>query len=200
MSDTTSGNRQVAVLRAINVGGHNVKMERLRALFTELGCTRVETLIASGNVLFDPPVTRAKRSASRDGALEAAVEAHLHAALGYAVATFIRSPEEIARAAAHEWDAGEDSLAPLNGIIPTTVVGFLKSVPGAEAVARVTALGSETDQFRFDGRELYWLCRTHLGESKIAGGLLEKALGMPMTMRNITTVRKLAAKSTSQTK
>ena len=45
--------RYVAFLRAINVGGHVVKMERLRALFEDLGFAKVETLIASGNVIFE---------------------------------------------------------------------------------------------------------------------------------------------------
>ncbi len=42
----------VAFLRAINVGGHNVKMEVLRALFEAQGYADVATFIASGNVIF----------------------------------------------------------------------------------------------------------------------------------------------------
>ena len=45
--------RFIAFLRAINVGGHNVKMEELRVLFESLGFTNVETFIASGNVIFE---------------------------------------------------------------------------------------------------------------------------------------------------
>ena len=41
--------RYIAFLRAINVGGHTVKMDQLRALFEELGLSNVETFIASGN-------------------------------------------------------------------------------------------------------------------------------------------------------
>ena len=58
-----SATRYVAFLRAINVGGHVVKMDRLRNLFEALGFSGVRTFIASGNVLFD--------SAARNtGALE----------------------------------------------------------------------------------------------------------------------------------
>ena len=42
----------IAFLRGINVGGHRVKMDRLRAIFAELGLKDVSTFIASGNVLF----------------------------------------------------------------------------------------------------------------------------------------------------
>ena len=57
------------------------------------------------------------------------------------------------------------------------------------------ALGSDTDAFHMHGRELYWLCRVRLSDSPLfSGTLLPKTIGVPTTMRNITTVRKLAAK------
>jgi uncharacterized protein (DUF1697 family) len=74
----------VAFLRAINVGGHLVKMDELRGLFEALGFTNVETFIASGNVIFDSKATNVK-------SLERKIEKHLEASLGYAVTTFIRS-------------------------------------------------------------------------------------------------------------
>ena len=45
--------RHIAFLRAINITGRTIKMDRLRALFAELGLANVATFIASGNVLFD---------------------------------------------------------------------------------------------------------------------------------------------------
>jgi uncharacterized protein (DUF1697 family) len=56
--------RQVAFLRAINVGGHIVKMERLRMIFESLGLKEVETFIASGNVVFAPRAGTLRRSSS----------------------------------------------------------------------------------------------------------------------------------------
>ena len=44
----------IALLRGINVGGHNkIKMVELRQLFEMLGFSRVQTYIQSGNVLFE---------------------------------------------------------------------------------------------------------------------------------------------------
>ena len=44
----------VALLRGVNVGGKNkVPMADLRACVEGLGCTKVQTYIASGNVLFE---------------------------------------------------------------------------------------------------------------------------------------------------
>ncbi len=45
--------RYVAFLRAINLPGRNVKMDRLRSTFVSLGLDNVDTFIASGNVIFD---------------------------------------------------------------------------------------------------------------------------------------------------
>ncbi len=67
--------RYVAFLRAINVGGHTVKMDYLRMLFEALGFSNVETFIASGNVIFDSKATSAK-------ALEKRIEHCLAEALG----------------------------------------------------------------------------------------------------------------------
>ena len=69
--------RSIAFLRAINVGGHTVKMDRLRTLFEELGYANVATYIASGNVIFEMP-----RMSTQT--LEAQIEHHLQQALGYA--------------------------------------------------------------------------------------------------------------------
>ena len=45
--------KYAAFLRAINVGGRVVKMDRLRTLFEAAGLRGVETFIASGNVVFE---------------------------------------------------------------------------------------------------------------------------------------------------
>src|SRR6267143_6677915 len=84
--------KYAALLRAINVGGHTVKMEHLRSLFAAIGFSNVETFIASGNVIFDSP--------SKDGpALERKIEKHLQATLGYEVKTFVRTVSEMAAVA-----------------------------------------------------------------------------------------------------
>ena len=81
----------IALLRGINVGGHRVKMERLCALFGELELTNVRSFIQSGNIFFETNETDV-------AALAARIEAHLAMALGYAVPTFLRTPEQLKRA------------------------------------------------------------------------------------------------------
>lgn len=173
--------RYIAFLRAINVGGHTVKMDHLRVLFEGLGFAQVETYIASGNVAF-----RAWVGSPRS--LEEKIEAHLEQALGYAVATFIRTPGELAAVAQYEPFPAAD----IEG--GALYAGFLSEAPSAEAREKVLAFGNEVDTFHIYGREVYWLARKGMGQSTVSGARLEKALGLPATFRNISTVRKLAEK------
>ena len=43
----------VALLGSINVGGNRLKMEELRAALEDAGFANVQTVVASGNVLFE---------------------------------------------------------------------------------------------------------------------------------------------------
>ena len=175
--------RFVAFLRAINVGGHTVKMEHLRGLFEALGFLHVETFIASGNVIFESPITNIR-------SLEQEIESHLQRSLGYSVTTFIRSTAELATIANYkpftpaELDTEGNSL----------YIAFLSDLPAAEAQQKLIAFRTDIDDFHFHGRELYWLCRKKMSDSLFSGALLEKTIGLPATIRNSTTVKKLAAK------
>lgn len=174
--------KYVAFLRAINVGGHTVKMDYLRGLFEAIGFTNVETFIASGNVIFDSKSKSAK-------ALEKKIADYLQETLGYGVSTFIRSTSELAAVAQHKPFPDSESNS-----AGTLYIAFLTDVPSNEAKSKLMSFTTETDKFHVLGRELYWLCRTKLSESVFSGALLEKTVGMQATFRNSTTVRKIAAK------
>ncbi|MFF7988528.1 DUF1697 domain-containing protein [Kitasatospora xanthocidica] len=90
MTTTTT---YIAFLRAVNVGGRTVKMERLRALFAELGLGNVRSYIQSGNVFFttDGPAGAAERAA-----LTRRIEEHLEQALGFPVPVMLRTVDEVA--------------------------------------------------------------------------------------------------------
>ena len=174
--------KYIAFLRAINVGGNRVvKMDRLRAMFEDLGYSEVATFIASGTVAFT--------SASADAlALEAQIERKLARELGYEVATFLRTVQEVSAIARHDpFEAGPTAVA------STLMIGFLRSAPAKAVRERVMGYRSDNDDFHVRGRELYWLVRPNVLGSKVSGALLEKALG-PTTLRNVTTVRRLAAR------
>jgi uncharacterized protein (DUF1697 family) len=175
--------KYVAFLRAINVGGHTVRMDQLRSLFETLGFSNVETFIASGNVIFD------SRSKSTK-ALETKIERCLHDALGYEVRTFIRSTTELAQIAKYE----PFKAAELKAQGCALYIAFLESIPGDEARQKLLPYINEIDDLHVFGREVYWLCRSKMGESQFSGARLEKLFGMRGTFRNSTTVKKIASK------
>jgi uncharacterized protein (DUF1697 family) len=64
----------VALLRAVNVGGRgSLKMTDLRAVAAGLGFTAVQTLLQSGNLVFE---AKGKKAAALEQALRAALKKH----------------------------------------------------------------------------------------------------------------------------
>ena len=174
--------RYVAFLRAINVGGRVVKMEVLRSEFERLGFRSVETFIASGNVIFETKSTSV-------AAIEDRVEKALHAKLGYEVATFVRTLEQVAAIARHQ--AFPPAAVAKCGAFS---VGMLKfDLPKATRTA-LAALKTEVDDFHANGAELYWICALRQSESKVSNAVFERTLKMKATFRGIKTMEKLAAK------
>lgn len=175
-------NRYIAFLGGINVSGRRVKMDHLRRLFEHLGLLDVETFIASGNVFF--------KSAEQDvRVLQTLIERHLEAELGYNVPTFIRTPEDVS-AVATIWPFPEPPPA------EHTLSVMLLDEPLAEEMGQaLVAYQTPMDAFRVGGREVYWLCRGKITASMVNWTLLGKSVTLPrVTVRNVTTIRKLAAK------
>jgi uncharacterized protein (DUF1697 family) len=172
----------VAFLGGINVGGHRVKMDRLRSLFEELQLRNVSTFIASGNVLFS--------STKKDTAkLEAAIEQHLETSLGYRVPVFLRTNEELAAALRYEpFDrrAIEDAGHRLH-------ICFRRG-PWTEAeLAILRSATTPMDELHGCGREMYWLFRGNkITESLLKWPSLNKKMGAS-TARNVTMLRRLLA-------
>ncbi len=177
--------RFIAFLRAINVGGHTVKMDYLRQLFESLGFSGVETFIASGNVVFETTAKNAKNAQ----ALERQIEKKLREALSYEVATFLRTGAELAAIANYKPFRPSElaAAAALN-------IAFLADTLDDKSSQKLMALRTEIDDFHVHGREIYWLCRKKQSESTISNAVLEKTLGRPSTLRGANTVKKMAAK------
>ncbi|MFZ1041068.1 MAG: DUF1697 domain-containing protein [Anaerolineales bacterium] len=174
--------KYIAFLRAINVGGHTVKMDALRGFFESLGFLNVETFIASGNVLFE---TGSKDS----GVLEKKIESKLREALGYHVATFVRTDAELKAIAEYKPfpQSQLDAATAFN-------VAFLKESLDDQRTKKVMSLRTGIDDFHVHGRELYWLCKKKQSDSTFSNAVLEKTLGRPSTIRGVNTIQKIAVK------
>ena len=80
---------QIALLRAVNVGGRgSLKMSDLRAVAEGLGFTNVRTLLQSGNLVFE--------AKGKPAALERALEAALKRERGIETDFLIRGAKELA--------------------------------------------------------------------------------------------------------
>jgi uncharacterized protein (DUF1697 family) len=174
--------RFTAFLRAINVGGRVVKMDVLRKEFEALRFRDVSTFIASGNVIFETAEEDAE-------ALEVRIEERLQKALGYRVATLLRSGPEVTKIAARCQPYASDIEA---GAVLYVI--FMRRAPVPDGKRRLLALNNAIDEFALYGRDILWLSRRHLGESKLPPATVEKTCTIEATVRNATTVTKIAAK------
>jgi len=174
--------RYIAFLRAINVGGHIVKMDALKKSFVRLGFEDVDTFIASGNVLFS---SRSKDTAK----LERQIEVQLKKELGYEVATFIRTTDEVVALSAYQsFPPTEIAAARVH------YVGFVGEPLTDARASALLGLTTSLENFHSRGREWFWLTRAAAGESKISNGTIEKALKVRSTVRGMNTIIRLAGR------
>jgi uncharacterized protein (DUF1697 family) len=143
----------------------------------------VETFIASGNVVFELKTKNVE-------SIKKKLETELERSLCYRVATFIRTTKELKEISENKPFKESD----LNDAQNYLYIGFLDNHPGKESQKKVLALSDKANEFHFHNKELYWLCRKNFSDSGISGKTLEKALGTETTIRNSTTIRKMAAK------
>ncbi|MDQ2727057.1 MAG: DUF1697 domain-containing protein [Actinomycetota bacterium] len=168
----------VALLRGINVGGHNqVPMAMLRAAYADSGCSSVVTYIQSGNVVLDHAETDPAVLASR---LEEAV----HGACGVDSRLVLRTGQE--------WAAMVDAN-PFAELDPALLnVSFLACIPDPARVAEVESRDLGPDRVRVIGRHVYAWLPDGFRAARLSGARLERLLG-PGTARNWRTVLKVTA-------
>lgn len=172
---------KVALLRGINVGGHNkVPMARLRAFFEELGFKSVQTLLQSGNVVFD---AGAKKSAALETLLEKESAVRLELEVDY----IVRDAGEWAKVVkANPFsDVAEKEPGKL-------LVLFLRDKPSAAGLKDLQAAIKGREQVKAVGRELFIHYPDGMGRSKLDLALINRKLKQTGTGRNWNTVRKLA--------
>jgi uncharacterized protein (DUF1697 family) len=164
--------RQIALLRAVNVGGNNrLAMADLARLAREAGATDVETYIQSGNLVYSAP--------DRDG-----FAARLEAGLS---AVGVRSPV-VTRTLA-EWRSVAYNSPEALGDPTSLYVAFLRDLPAASQVATLNPDRSPGDRFVLRGRELYIRFAAGAAKTKITVDWLDRTLGTVSTMRNWNTVQ-----------
>lgn len=178
--------RYAAFFRGINVGGnHPLKMADLKRLFEDCGFQAVQTVIQSGNVLFDA-----------DGApemLPVAISRAFLERFGFESEAAVRSGEEIdALLKALPFTQAEIAQAEAADPDVEHVYVYLSNRPVDSQAAEElqNAYGGE-DKLAAGTRELYLLCRHSVRDSKLAAALSK--LDPTFTNRNLNTLKKIQA-------
>ena len=163
----------IALLRAVNVGGTGkLPMADLKSLCVEVGFVKVQTYIASGNIVFE-----SKEPAAH---VKSALESRLHAYAKKSIEVFVRSAAELrAVLAANPFKKPEPKFV---------YAFFLGEKPPADAATNVKHRIDE--EIHPGKRELYIYYPQGMGQSKLV--IPAAARG---TARNMNTVAKLVAMS-----
>lgn len=161
----------VALLRAVNVGGTGkLPMAEVKGMCSDAGFARVETYIASGNVVFE--------SKAATAAVKTELEKRLRAYAGKPIGVVLRTASE-ARAVLK---GNPFPKAPPNH----TYVFFLDERPPRDALDCAT--GMKDEEVRLGKREIYVHYPGGMGRSKLKIPAVKSG-----TARNMNTVATLAA-------
>ena len=171
----------VALLRAINVGGHKkVAMSELRDLLAALGFDDARSLLQTGNLVF-------RGGARTSAGLERLLESEAEKRLGLGTSFLVRTAKEWATMIARNPFRTEAERDPSH-----LVVMFLKDAPQTSAVKALRAAHHGPEIVRAEGRHLYVVYPAGIARSRLSNKLMEDTLDTRGTGRNWNTVQKLA--------
>jgi uncharacterized protein (DUF1697 family) len=172
----------IALLRGINVGGNKqIKMAALKTLLESLDLRGVQTLLQSGNVVFET------EQADPDQ-LNRQIEAGIKETFGFHSAVILRTRKQL-RQITEKHPFANDQLAEAG----KAVVMFLQNEPDAKNLENLRNSHSGPEEYHLNGQELYLYYTDGMGRSKLTNALIEKKLQTTGTVRNWNTVTKLLA-------
>ncbi|MCX6121729.1 MAG: DUF1697 domain-containing protein [Ignavibacteriales bacterium] len=175
--------KYAAFLRGINVGGHKpVPMQKLKKALESLHFKNVQTLLASGNVVFEaPPIDTI--------ALEQKLEAKLQKTFGMKIGVLIRTMEEL---------QSLNESQPFKGIdvTPETrlYVTFFSEKPKNRLKIPYTSPDKSYKILYISGREVCSvLILSSNSQTTDLMKVLEKEFGRKVTTRNWNTIVRVLA-------
>lgn len=169
----------VALLRGVNVGGANkLAMSDLKSIFESAGCARVETIIQSGNVVFEA-------SAAIASNLSPVIEAQIRLRFGIASPVILRSADALR-------DIVANNPFLFSGVDPTSLhVLCLSSLPNSDDVAALDPRRSPPDEFILRDREIFLRLPNGVARSKLTNAYFDRTLRTTATLRNWRTMTRL---------
>lgn len=172
--------RYLALFGSINVGGNRLAMADLRAAFEAEGFSHVETVVASGNVLFDHPERP-------DEGLEEKLGLMMRHRFGMKSVALVRSRDALAAAIADNPFAADGEEQFVHTL-------FLDGPVDAEGFARLQADRTGPERLAAGDRALHIDYVSGVAESKLVGAFIERRLGHRGTARNLRSMKRILAK------
>lgn len=177
--------RYVALFGSINVGGNRLTMADLRWAFEREGFGNVETVVASGNVLFDFD------ERPTDGLEE--LFAHMMAER-FDIASFVavRTRTELIGAVENNPFAADGAA----NLVHTLFLGGQPSAEQFDALVAAHA-GRGPERIAPGDRVLHIDYAGGAGNSRLTGDFIARRLGCPGTARNLRSLRRMIDKMES---
>lgn len=178
--------KYIGFIRAINVGGHSmVKMQHIKNIFEQMGAHDVITYLQSGNVVFyssekNINVLSDKFKLAWENTLSNEnVEKKIPDIFIFTRTDIEKKIENI--------PFGQDILQQGNKVF----MALLHKNPENPDVSRMTAKAENAEIFSIADHCMYLFYPQGLGNSKLNNAIIEKALGMSTTLRNLNTLKAL---------
>jgi uncharacterized protein (DUF1697 family) len=180
MPSKQQSNLFIAILRGINVGGHNkLKMAELRAALEADGFANVQTYIQSGNVVFEP---QTKSTNKISDAFTGLIQKHFQ----LDVPVVIRSSSAFAAVPDNNPWAGDSRFDE-----QFLSVAFLAKKPAKTKLAQLSDPSADCDHFKVVGSDIYLYCPNGASKTKLTNNFFEKELGIVCSTRNWRSIGKI---------
>ena len=177
--------RFAALVRALNVGGHNaVSGQALQTFFRDLGFTDARAFLQTGNVVFTAP--------AEEAGMTQAVREAFAARFGFDAAVLLRS-EAALQETLLRWPFSETEMERAQAADPAVehaYIIFMPFMPAGESLRALLCEDADGDTVRSGPGALYLLCAQSIRLSKAATKIARAA--PESTVRNLRTVRRLA--------
>ncbi|MDB4835091.1 DUF1697 domain-containing protein [Cyclobacteriaceae bacterium] len=166
---------KLALLRGINVGGHNKLLKAdLISIIEECGGHNVQTYIQSGNILFD------HRQECME--LESQIKDAIKVNYGIEVPVLVIEGDDFLELVAN--NPFEEDVKQLHATL-------LKERPSEALVQNLKAIQYAPDEYSQIGKAVYIFCKGAYHETKLSNNAIEQQLQIPATTRTWKTILKL---------
>ena len=174
-------NTFIALLRGINVSGHNkIKMVDLKLLFINIGFYNVDIYIQSGNVIFKSEELNTLK-------IEKTIITAIEKQFKYSIKVLVLTNTELTTIFNSNPFLDRESID-----ISKLCATLLNSNPNLDSLHEVIQLGlKNNDELSHLNKTIYLHCPNGFGKTKLTNNLFERKFKVDATTRNWKTITKL---------